>query len=283
MAAGSAGVVTTGRRIIPAPPSAPARGTAAPGSRHNAGVDHGGRTFPGRRTVRLGDVTGTGRLRLDALARYLQDVATDDATDAGMPDGWVLRRLALRVDAFPEFRDVVDLVTWCSGVAASAAERCTTLAVDGRAVADAVALWVFVGPDGRPARLDRARFARAGIPTERRISTRLRHEDGPGPDAPGSQSAPWPLRAADVDVLRHVNNAVSLAAAEDVLHHEGLAGTAAPWAVEVEYRVPIEPDDAIELVWSREGEGVVAGALRCGETARSTFRLAVPGTTAART
>ena len=42
-----------------------------------------GRTFTGERIVRLGDVSPAGRLRLDAVARYLQDIATDDAVDAG--------------------------------------------------------------------------------------------------------------------------------------------------------------------------------------------------------
>ena len=235
-----------------------------------------GRTFSGRRRVRLGDVNGDGRLRLDAVARYLQDVATDDAEDAGLADGWVLRRLAVRIDAFPSFRDTVDLVTWCSGIAASGAERCTTLAVDGRVIVDAVALWVFVGPDGRPTRIDRDRFAAMGIPVDRRIGTRLLHDDGPAPDDPAARSRDWPLRAADVDVLQHVNNAVAFAALEDVLRDEGMAATPPPWLVEVEYRAAVDPDDRPALVWARESDGSLAGALRCGGRVRSTFRLLVP-------
>ena len=215
-------------------------------------------------------------MRLDAMARYLQDVATDDAADVGLADGWVLRRVSLRIERFPVFRDVVDLVTWCSGVAASVAERRTTIAVDGRVVVDAVALWVFVGSDGRPARLDRDRFAVYGIPTDRRISTRLRHDDPPAADAAGVRSAPWPLRSADVDVLRHVNNAVSLAALEDVLREWRRDDAAAPWAVEVEYRAPIEPDDRPELVWVPATGGDVVGGLRCDGTARTTFRVSIP-------
>ena len=42
--------------------------------------------------MRLGDVDPSGRLRLDAIARYLQDVASDDAADAGLDTGWVARR-----------------------------------------------------------------------------------------------------------------------------------------------------------------------------------------------
>ncbi len=244
-------------------------------------MEQGTRTFPGRRTVRLGDVNGAGRLRLDAVARYLQDVATDDATDAGLADGWVLRRVALRVERFPVFREEVDLLTWCSGVAASAAERCTTLTVDGRVLVEAVALWVFVGPDGRPARLDRDRFAVYGVATERRISTRLLLDDGPDPDAAEVRRRDWPLRAVDVDVLEHVNNAVSLAAAEDALRDEGRAESATPWTVEVEYRAPIEPDDHPVLMWTHGADGVVTGALRCGDSARSTFRVAFPEPSAA--
>lgn len=233
------------------------------------------RTFSARRKVRLGDVTGTQRVRLDALARYLQDVATDDAADAGLADGWVLRRVELRIDEFPRFRDDVDLVTWCSGFAASAAERRTTVHVDGRLAVDAVALWVFVGADGRPARIDRERFARYGLTTPGRISTRLRHGDLPS--SPEMRSRPWPLRAADVDVLGHVNNAVSLAAVEDLLSDAAAAGTPAPWWVEVEFHRAIEPAESPELVWARADDGGVVGALRCDGRLRTTFRLRVPG------
>lgn len=40
-----------------------------------------GRVFRGRRRVGLGDTGQGGRVRLDAVAGYLQDVSNEDTTD----------------------------------------------------------------------------------------------------------------------------------------------------------------------------------------------------------
>ena len=58
-----------------------------------------GRLFRHGRRVRLGDVTPQGRLRLDAVVRYLQDIANDDAHDSGIdnPAAWVVRRTVVEV------------------------------------------------------------------------------------------------------------------------------------------------------------------------------------------
>ncbi|HEX2302423.1 MAG TPA: hypothetical protein VHH57_02265, partial [Gaiella sp.] len=42
-----------------------------------------GRTFSAERRVRLADMDEHGRLRLDAVARFLQDVAIDDVEETG--------------------------------------------------------------------------------------------------------------------------------------------------------------------------------------------------------
>jgi acyl-ACP thioesterase len=53
------------------------------------------------------------------------------------------------------------------------------------------------------------------------------------------------LRAADIDVLDHVNNAAVWTAVEDALHRRGVAQRVA-WA-ELEYRSAIEPDASLTL------------------------------------
>ena len=57
------------------------RATAVPGATELHPHTATGRRFTTTRSVRLGDVDPAGLLRLDATARYLQDVATDDADD----------------------------------------------------------------------------------------------------------------------------------------------------------------------------------------------------------
>ena len=92
-----------------------------------------GRHFRSERTIGLTDVDREGRLRLDALARYLQDVASEDVIDVGRPPSehvWVVRRTELEVVA-PFHDDLrVELETWASGVAPTAASRRYTLRGD---------------------------------------------------------------------------------------------------------------------------------------------------------
>src|SRR6185436_15611717 len=99
-----------------------------------------GRVVTMTRTVGLGDVRPDARVRLDALARFVQDVADTDASTAPMHDKgvWVMRRLALRIDRTPRLRADVTLRTWCSGVGARWAERSTDLAVGSTPAAQAV-------------------------------------------------------------------------------------------------------------------------------------------------
>ncbi len=182
--------------------------------------------------MRLGDVTASGRLRLDALARYLQDIAWDDVVDAGVTDGrWVVRRVELAVTRLPRFGDEIELATSCTGVGSRWAQR-RTLVTGADAGVESSAIWVHLDARGHPAPLD-PRFATIwgdGLP---RVSARLAL---PGPP-PGAPARDWPLRASDVDVLGHVNNAVAFAAVEDELARVAAGGGIR--AVRAEYRGPV--------------------------------------------
>jgi acyl-ACP thioesterase len=201
-----------------------------------------GRTFSGTARVRLGDVTPKGRLRLDALARYLQDVANDDAVDAIGDDaaGWVVRRTTMRVEKFPVFREDLELTTWASGTGGRWAERRTSVVGERGGAIEAEALWVHVDTaTGRPKRLAQSFHDIYGeAAAGRTVHARLVH----GQPSNGSTPTVWPLRFSDFDVLGHVNNAVYWAVVEECFDVH------APATVSVEYRGGVDRGQRAEVV-----------------------------------
>ncbi len=203
-----------------------------------------GRRFSSRWRVRLGDTAPDGRLRLDALARYLQDVADDDAIDAGLDTSlsWVLRRTVVEVHRRPLLRERVELSTACTGTGPRWAERRTTLVGDRGASAEATALWVLLDGRGRPTRLPPAfHEVYAATAAGRTVSPRLSHPEPPAGADVGAVA--FPLRRADLDVADHVNNAVYWQALE-----EHLADAPGAVRAEVEHRQALAPGATASVV-----------------------------------
>ncbi len=221
-----------------------------------------GRTFSARRRAGLADLDPRGRIRLDALARFLQDVAIDDVQETGWGTPahlWFVRRIRIDIHV-PFLADrEVELVTWCSGLAAIAAGRRWSLRGErgGRAEVDSV--WIHLGPDQRPARIEG--FGVYGDATGgRRVSTKLELPDPPE----DGRASPWPLRITDIDLHGHVNNSVHWQAVEQLLQATGIDG-ARPLVAELDYRAPIDLGDRLELVAVSTGQKLLAGLRASGE------------------
>jgi acyl-ACP thioesterase len=219
-----------------------------------------GRRFSAERPVRLADADLTGRLRHDAIARYLQDIAADDVLDAGWaPDEhiWVVRRTVLDVLQPFSFDTAVELTTWCGAVAGSAAARRTSVTGDRGGRVEAEMIWIHLDARLQPQRLGERFLSIYGASAEgRRASTRLVL---PGPTE-GATAGSWPLRSTDIDQLGHVNNAAYWMAVEE--HFE----LTAPHRAVLEYRQPLDLGDAVELrlgedaLWFAVGGEVRAAA-----------------------
>ena len=215
--------------------------------------DHG-RLFTREREVRLGDADVRGRLRLDALACYLQDVANYDAREALGDDAsaWVVRRTIVDVFAWPRLAEVVSLTTFLGGVGGRWAERRTSLrgrGVSGGSV-ECASLWVHIDmKTGMPAALPPSFVPIYGaVYGGRKVSGRLGLPAPPAEVVAGAR--PWSLRASDLDVMGHVNNAAYWSFVEDVLALDR-AAAAPPVRFELEYKNSIEPDDEVSL--ARDG------------------------------
>jgi len=222
-----------------------------------------GRVF--ERTIRPGiaDVTGSGRARLDAIARWIQDVAYLDSVDAGFEGygAWIVRRLRIRAERFPRFGEDLALRTFCSGIGRFCADRRTSISGESARV-EAVGLWICLDPE----RLRPMRFspefvdAYAESAAGRVTNVRLRHPDPPdGAERDGA----WTFRATDLDGADHVNNS----------HYWGplerdLAGGAEPEAIdaEIEYREPCQPGEVAILrdggtSWVTSPDGVLHASI----------------------
>src|SRR5262245_34991221 len=214
-----------------------------------------GRVYETELTAGLADVVGSGRARLDAIARWLQDGARDDLVDAGFEGRgvWIVRRTRFQVSAFPRYGERLTLRTFCSGLGRFSAERRTSFTAGGEPRVEAVSRWICMEPDGsRPQRLEgEFREAYAESAGDRDANVRVRHPDPPQ-DAPRE---PWAFRATDIDIAAHVNNSHYWAPIEQdwlgATEPEGFDG-------EIEHREPALAEEAALV----HGEGMswVVGA-----------------------
>jgi acyl-ACP thioesterase len=204
-----------------------------------------GRTYSSGRRVHLSDMDAHGRVRLDAIARFLQDVAIDDVQETGwgMPEHlWYVRRIRLDL-VRPLLEDrTLELTTWCSAVGAFAAGRRWSVVGDAGGQVEVDSVWIHLDAGGNPARIDDF-GAYAEAAGHRRVSTRLELPDPPV----GAERVRWPLRASDVDLHGHVNNTVYWQAVEEVLPRLGVDARR-PFGAALDYRQPLDVGVELDLV-----------------------------------
>lgn len=220
--------------------------------------------------IRLSDADATGRLRLDAVARYLQDAAIDDVeeTDWGAPEHlWVLR--AVRIDVLAPFLtdSVADIVTWGSSFSALAAGRRWTLSGDAGGAIEVDSTWIHLDRDARPARIGEGFEGYAEAAQGRVASTKLTLA------APSTDGVPlvWPLRATDVDRMGHVNNAAYWAAVEQRLV-EREPDLRRPHRARLDYRHPIDLGEHVELAEDAR-HGRYGAAFVVGDVVKAVVRV----------
>ena len=233
-----------------------------------------GRVFETDRRVRLGDASPGGRLRFDALVRYLQDVSDDDTRDAGFTSatGWVVRRTVIDVQQFPVYLEAMACRTWCSGTGGRWAERRIRVRGEHGGAIDSATLWVHVdAATGRPTVLPAEFHALYGPATGgRTVRASLRHT---APPEVVERSWPWMPRFCDFDVLGHVNNANYWTVVEEELARR--RDVRAPMRAELEHRDALEPGAVadVSVVDNADGFGlwiIEGGAVRASATVKGT-------------
>jgi len=223
--------------------------------------------FEAQYRVRTGDIDQDMRVRLDSIARYLQDIANDniEATEFWQSDPfWIVRRTIVDVIRPISWPATVTAQRWCGALST----RWTNMRVrmtaqhetnlfnpepreDG--LVETEAFWILVNDQGMPTRLSDAAFEMlSSMNTEHRLRWKSMNPE----KAPAAGTEPdreHILRAVDYDPFKHLNNAAYLAVLEDEIlaHPELIEG---PHRLVIEYLRPIEPGARLTIRRVREGD-----------------------------
>ncbi|HET6759133.1 MAG TPA: acyl-ACP thioesterase domain-containing protein, partial [Propionibacteriaceae bacterium] len=100
--------------------------------------------------LRAADIDCSGRLRLDAAARHIQDIGQDQLRESGFEPIhplWIVRRTMIDLIEPIEFRDELRLRQWCSATSTRWCEK--RVRIDGRkgGLVDSEAFWININQD----------------------------------------------------------------------------------------------------------------------------------------
>jgi acyl-ACP thioesterase len=202
------------------------------------------RCFSHERRAGVAEVAATGRVRLDTLARWVQDVAWADVEDAGLRELtiWLVRRTRVRVRRFPSLDETYALSTFVTGLGRMWAERRTNIVPAAtpaaRPLVEVSCIWVHIDPARLlPSPVDQREIDMWTSPRTRAVKARLRH---PAPPEKGAAETPWTFRASELDIAEHVNNAAFFTPFDDELLAVDPDGQVVSVDLEIEYRTPAQ-------------------------------------------
>lgn len=214
-----------------------------------------GNIFRCSRRVRANDTDRGGLLRLDGVARYLQDVGFDHLDAVGARPThphWIVRRTVVDMVEPAALTDRVDLSCWCSGISSRWCNMRVRIENDKGALVETEAFWININAasmvPGRMTDHFQALLAESAVDQKLRWRSWLTEPEGEVAEYA------FPLRECDIDIFEHVNNAVYFAAVEEHLaRRPDLRST--PRRAVLEYNAPIQPAEPVVLRVADTAEG----------------------------
>ncbi|WP_461166006.1 acyl-[acyl-carrier-protein] thioesterase [Tsukamurella serpentis] len=238
----------------------------------------GGGIFTAERSVRGDAVSQDRRLKFDGVARYLQDAGQDHLRHVDYEDVhpyWVVRRTVIDVLEGGEQPDILTLERWGSKMGS---RWCTArVDIDGRkgTRVQTEAFWINFNIDTlTPSRLSDTFLSIFGASAEPGV-LRWKQWLDPAPH-PDAVEIPFLLRAADLDVIGHVNNAVYWSALEEALATEPDLRERLPLRGIVEHNSGLQLEDAPRLLAHRDNDILYAWLVAGDRTAVAMSVQALP-------
>jgi len=159
------------------------------------------------------DSDQNGKLTLQALFHFLQECAWDNAriNDFGFEyleeqnAYWVLSRVLIQIDEYPEWKDEISIKTWPKGADGFFALRDFLIFKDDKVIGRATTSWLILDRESRrPRRLDSFNFIHENFLKENAIDIKLDKIILTNELLKYDQRKVYP---SDLDVNKHVNNA----------------------------------------------------------------------------
>jgi acyl-ACP thioesterase len=226
--------------------------------------------------VATGDIGADLNLRLDGVARYIQEVGAENLVDAGEAEEhphWLVQRTVIDVIEPIGFPNEVSFSRWCSALSLRwCTMRVDLVGSDGGRI-ETEGFWIAMNAKTlTPQRATDSLLERFGTTTtEQRLKWR------PWLQNPGTVDhvTPFALRRTDIDLFEHVTNTAYWHAVHEVAAQVPDICTA-PYRAVVEYRKPIKYGEVVTIGWTRRvADGIAEAhiALSVGEDVRAAALL----------
>ncbi|BBX96701.1 acyl-[acyl-carrier-protein] thioesterase [Mycobacterium lacus] len=193
------------------------------------------------------DIDEHKRLRLDGVARYVQEVGAEHLADANLADvhpHWIVLRTVIDVLEPIEIPSDITFRRWCAGLSTRWCNMRVQLEGSNGGRIETEGFWICMNKDTlTPARLSDDCLARFGSTTD---DHRLKWRPWlTAPIQDGSET-PFPLRRTDIDHFEHVNNTVYWHGVHEILGQVPDL-EAAPYRAVLEYRSPIKFGEPVTI------------------------------------
>ncbi|MFF0492207.1 acyl-[acyl-carrier-protein] thioesterase [Nocardia sp. NPDC004068] len=146
-------------------------------------------------------------LRIDGIARHLQEAGVDHLVHTGAMDThphWIVRRTVIDVVRPVEWPATLRIRRWCGAMSSRWLAMRVRIDADNGGLIESEGFWIHMNKETMsPSRVS-DRFSELMATTA--VDHRLRWKQwltGPAPDSPG---VPFPLRRTDIDHFSHMTN-----------------------------------------------------------------------------
>lgn len=203
--------------------------------------------------VATGDLDGNLHLRLDGVARYIQEVGAENLVDAGEAEDhphWLVQRTVIDVIEPIEFPNEVFFSRWCSALSSRwCTMRVDLVGSDGGRI-ETEGFWIAINSKTlTPQRVSDTLIERFASTTDvHRLKWRPWLEN----PAEVDEVTPFALRRTDIDIFEHVTNTAYWHAIHEVMALVPDVCTP-PYRAVIEYRRPIKYGEDVTIQWIRRG------------------------------